>query len=108
MHEHPDQLPYEQGVASGRRGEATQQVLRQPGGAEYAGGELGGRTGVEAAEVDCLGYPPADSDQVGPDFAELGPGEGQYKDRYLLHPLHEVLDEVEEQGVGPLDVVERR
>ncbi len=106
MHEHPDQFPYEQGVAAGRRREATQQVLRKPGSAQHAGGELGGRAGVEAAEVDRLAYPSADGDQVGPDFAKLGPGEGQHKDRYLLHPLHEVLDEVEEQGVGPLDVVD--
>jgi hypothetical protein len=35
----------------------------------------------------------------------FGPGEGHYEDRHL-HPLGEVLDEVEEQGVGPVDVVE--
>ena len=55
--------------------------------------------------MHCLAYPSADTDQVGPDFSKLGSCEGQHEDRHLLHPLHEVLDEVEKQGVGPLDVV---
>ena len=40
------------------------------------GGELGGRPGVEAAEVDRLGYPPADGDQVGPDSRGARAGRG--------------------------------
>ncbi len=106
MHEHPDQLPDEQRITSGRRGQPGQEVLRQPGGTQYACGELSGRAGVEAAEVERLGYPPADSDEVGTDLAELGPGERNHEDWHLSHPLGEVLDEVEEQGVGPVDVVE--
>ncbi len=73
VHEHPDQLAHEQGVASGGRGQAAQELVGQPGGAEHAGGELGGRAGVEAAEVNRLGHPLADSDQLGSDFAKLGP-----------------------------------
>ena len=106
VREHSDQLPHEQRIAAGGRREAAQEFVGQPGGAEHLGGEFGGRAGVEAAEVDRLGHPPADGDEVGPDLAELGPRERQHENRHVLHPLHQVLDEVEQQCVGPLDVVE--
>ena len=106
VREHSDQLAHEQGIAAGGRREAAQEFVGQPGGAEHVGGEFGGRAGVEATEVDRLGHPPADGDEVGPDLAQFGPGEGQHENRHVLHPLDEVLDEVEEQCVGPLDVVE--
>jgi hypothetical protein len=88
------------------RWEAPQEFVRQPGGAEHIGREFGCRTGVEAIEVDRRGHPPTGVDEVGPDLAQLGPGKGKHENRHLLHPLEEVLDEVEQQRVGPLDVVE--
>ena len=94
------------GCLRSTRGGDRSSSSRQTGGAQHAGGELGGRAGVQAAQVDRLGYPSADGDEVGPHLAKLGPGQGHHEDRHTLHPLGEVLDEVEQQGVGPLDVVD--
>ena len=44
---------------------------------------------------------------VGPTFEELRPGEGDDQDRGGPRPLEEVVDEVEQAGVGPLEVLEQ-
>ncbi|WP_328586823.1 hypothetical protein [Mycolicibacterium novocastrense] len=106
VREHPDEFADEQGIASGGRGEAMQQLGRQLGGAQHPGGELGRRPGIEAVEVDGVGDPAAGGDEVGPDLAQLGPGQRQHEHRHVLDPLDHMLDEIQQQAVGPLNVVE--
>ena len=48
--------------------------------------------------------PPAPN--VGPALGQLGPREREHEQRVVARPLEQVLDEVEQAGVGPLEVLE--
>lgn len=47
MGEHPDQLPHEERIATGGRGESSQQLVGQLCGSEYVGGQFGCRIGIK-------------------------------------------------------------
>ena len=86
VREHPDQLPHEQGIAAGGRREAAQEFVGQPGGAQHLGGEFCGGAGVEAAEVDRFGYPPADGDEFGPEYRGVRVGRAPAPEPALPSP----------------------
>ena len=44
--------------------------------------------------------------QPGPDVEQLGPGEAEDHQRRVAHPLGEVLDQLEQRLLGPVDVLE--
>ncbi len=103
--QHPHQLPHEQWIAFGRLRQAGRQFGRELAAAQQLGGQPFGGRGTEAFEGDDLGHPPAGLGQSGPDLADLRAGETDQRGG-PVHPLHEVLEEVEEQRLGPLDVVD--
>ena len=43
---------------------------------------------------------------AGPQLEQLGPGDAEQEDRCVPRPVGDVLDQVEEDGLGPLEVVE--
>ena len=43
---------------------------------------------------------------AGPQLEQLGPGDAEQEDRRVARPVGDVLDQVEEDRLGPLDVVE--
>ena len=59
------------------------------------------RLEVQRAEV-ALPRPPA-----GPAIVQLGPRHGDDEQRMVARPLEQVLDEVQQRGVGPLQILER-
>ena len=49
---------------------------------------------------------PRAAPQAGPALRELGPGQRHHEQRAIARPLDEVLDEVQQRAVGPVDVLE--
>ena len=43
---------------------------------------------------------------AGPELEQLGTGDAEQEDRRVARPVGDVLDQVEEDGLGPLEVVE--
>ena len=43
---------------------------------------------------------------IGTEIEQVGPGEADQQDRYVSRPVGEMLDQVEERGLTPMDVVE--
>ena len=72
---------------------------------DQSGQELGHRVGRQRLEVDrgeaALARAPSGSPLV-----DLGPGQRQDEDPVVAGPLQQILDEVEQAGVGPLHVLE--
>ena len=104
--EHAHELAHEQRVAVGGRREPLDEPGGQPVGAEQPGGERLGGGGVEPVEREHVGDPPAGLGERRAHLAQLGPGEAQQQQRHVLDPLGEVLEEIEQQRLGPLDVVD--
>ena len=106
LEQHPHQLLHEQRIALGGR--------------EYALGEIGGRAGVADQLLDQrparlgaervqlqLGGGGYRAAEVGPDVEQVGPGGGDDQDRHALGLAGEVLDQLEEGRLGPVDVLEQ-
>ena len=106
VHQHAHELPHEQRVAVGGGRQPGNQLRRQMISAEEAGREqLGGRR-VKTVERDDIRHPPPDLGQRRSDVAQLRAGQANEQDRHLSDPLGEVLQEVEQQRLRPLDVVD--
>ena len=73
---------------------------RHEAGQELAHRRLGQRLEVERVEAALAGAP------VGSPLEQLRPGEGDDVDRDAPAPLEEVVDEVEQAGVGEVEVLE--
>ena len=84
--------------AASRRGQVS--------GADDIGGEPHRRPGVEAREGDDVGDESARGYQRGAEVAQLGARADQHEQRDAAPPLDEVLDEVEQQRLRPLEVVD--
>ena len=86
----------EQRLALGGRelpvGEQGVQELLALGGAERLERERGGSQAAAAP--------------AGPDVEQLGPGEADDQQRHVLDALGQVLDQVEQRLLGPVDVLE--
>ena len=75
-------------------------------GAEHVGREPGGRAGVEPVEDDHVGAPARASTSDGRMSRSSGRAAPTTSSGTSRAPLDEVLDEVEQQRLGPVDVVD--
>ena len=104
VHEHADGLDRVQRDALGTCSDRSAQFLGQPG--HEALQERVHRVVGERLESEPGEAPARRRAEPGAALEELGPRESQDEDRLRARPLDEVLDEVEEAGVGPLEVLE--
>jgi hypothetical protein len=73
---------------------------------EQAGGELLGCRIVKAVEGDHVGDPPARFGQPGAHLTQLGASQADERHGHAVDPLGEVFEQIEQLGLGPLDVVD--
>ena len=103
--EHPHRLLEEERVALGLR-----KQLLSVGLAERAVGhqrihELLALDRTERFELDC-GRADAATAPAGPDVEQLRPRERNQEKRRLAHPRRQMLDQLQERLLGPVDVLE--
>ena len=103
--EHLDQFADEERVALGRVRDPFDEIGGQFVGVQQACGELPGGVGIEALEPDRRRDPAARLREFGPQLAELRAGESEQHHR-RGGPLGEVIEQIPEQRLGPLDVVD--
>ena len=75
-------------------------------GADHVGREPHGGPGIEAGERHDVGDEPTRRHQRRAQVAQLGARAHQHQEGCATAPLHQVLDEIEEQRLGPLQVVD--
>ena len=102
---HREHLFDEQWVALGRVEDPRAQLGRDPGLAREAVDQRLRLPGAERLEqqrrrVQLAARPGR------PPVEQVGPGEAEQQDRRIAAPVGHVLDEVEEPGLAPVDVVE--
>ena len=106
--QHAHQLADEQRIAlAGRQhlgGDGGGQIV----GADDVGGEAHGGAGVEAGERQHVGDEPAGRHQRRAHVAQLRPRADQDQERHAAAPLHQVLDQIEQQRLGPVQVVDHQ
>ena len=105
--QHAHQLAEEERIALAGGEHASRDRGGQRVGADHVGGEPGRGRGVEAAERHHVGDEPAGRRQRRARVAQLGSRRGEQEKRHAGAPLHQVLDQVEQQRLGPLEVVDR-
>ena len=106
LHQHAHQLADEERVALADREHASRDRGRQLVGADRIGGEARRRPGVETGERHHVGHDAAGDVERRARVAQLGARRHQQQQRHVGAPLHQVLDEIEEQRLGPLQVVD--
>ena len=106
LHQHAHQLPDEERIALAGGEHLRRDRGGQVGGADHVGREPHGRAGVETAERDHVGNDRARRHERRAQIAELGPRAHQHEERHAGAPLHQVLDEIEKQRLGPVQVVD--
>ena len=100
--QHADDLDDEERVAAGVRGDALGVVVAQAAGLHR---ELGGVT--ERERLDPQRHVVRDAARPArPLLQELPSGDAEHHQRHLAGFLHELLDQVEQHGVGLLQVLE--
>jgi hypothetical protein len=102
-HEHADDLDRVERDPLGARHDPPCRVGRQPrdqAGQELAHRSIRQRLEGQAGEVALAGAP------VRPRVEELGPRQAEHVDRGVSAPLDQVVDEGQQPGVGPLQVLE--
>jgi hypothetical protein len=104
LHEHAHQLADEERVALAGREHAAGERGRQLGRSDDVGREPRRRARVEAASVTNVGNDRARRHEGRVQIAELGPRAHQHEERHAGAPLHQVLDEIEKQRLGPVVV----
>ena len=105
--EHRQDLLHEQGVAFRGLGDPGLRDLRQQGPAQQVlHQDLAVRFG-QRLELDGGGVV-LPSTPTGADVEQLLPGDGDEKDRGTARPVGDVVDEIEERRLAPVDVVEHR
>jgi hypothetical protein len=104
--QHADQLAEEERVALAGGEYAPGHRGRQLSGTDHVGGQPRRRAGVETAEGDDLRHERPDRGERRTCVAQLGARRGQYQQRDVPAPLDQVLDQVEQQRLGPLQVVD--
>ena len=104
--QHAHQLTEEQRVALAGGEHASGNGSRQLTGADNVRSQTRRRAGVETGECDNLCHEAPDSRQRRARVAQLGAGGGQYQQRDLFAPLDQVLDQIEQQRLRPLQIVD--
>ena len=106
LHQHAHQLGDEERVAFARREHSSGNRGRQLAGADHVGRQTGCRAGVETAERHDLGDEAAGCRQRRAGLAQLRSRRHENEQRHVGAPLHEVLGQVEQQRLRPLQVVD--
>ena len=107
VHQHADQLADEEGVALARREHPACDRRGQRLGADHVRGEAHGGARVETAERHHLADQAARGRERGARLAQLRTRRHEHEQRDARPPLHQVLGEVEQERLGPLEVVDR-
>ena len=107
VHEHAHQLADEERVALARGQHPSGDRRRQLVGADHVRGQPRGRAGVETGERHDFVHEAAGCGQRRARVAQLGARRDEHEQRHLGAPLHEVLGQVEQQRLRPLQVVDR-
>ena len=105
VNEHLHEFADEQRVAFRGFGEAVDQVGRELVGVQQASGELAGGVRIEPFEPDRGGDVAPHLGELRAQLAQLWSGESEHHHR-CRDPLREVVEQVPEQRLGPLDVVD--
>ncbi len=103
LDEHPDRLhPVERDAVRPQqdRPDRGRGKTRDEPGEELPHGGVGERPECQGDEVAPARAP------VGAPLKQLRPGERDHQDRVADRPLQEVVDELDEAGVGPLEILE--
>ena len=108
VHQHADQLADEERVALAGRQHAARDRRRQLFGPDDVGGEPRRRARVEAAERRHRRDEVARAGERRAAVAQLRTRGHQDHEPHAGPPLHEVLDQVEQQGLRPLHVVDHQ
>ena len=101
--EHPDRFDRVQRDPVRAGDDRLDRRLRQPGdqaGEQVAHRRRGQRLEIERGEVALARAP------VGPLLEQFRPAERHHVDRRVTAPLHQVVDEVDEAGIGEVEVLE--
>ena len=106
--QHADQLADEERIALAGGQHAPGDRGRQRLRADHVRGQPGRRAGVEPGERHHVADQATGRRQRRARVAQLGPRGSQHQQRHVAAPLHEVLDQVEQQRLRPLDVVDRQ
>ena len=107
LHQHAHQLADEERIALAGGEHAAGDRGRQLVGADHVGGEPGRRAGVETGERHHVGDEAAGVASDERASRSSGRAADEHEQRHVGAPLHQVLDQVEQQRLGPLQVVDR-
>ena len=103
--QHAHQLAQEKRIALAGREHPPGHRRGQRVGADHVGGEPGRGHGVEATEHHHVGRELPGRHERRARVAEIGARRGEEEERHPRAPLHQVLEQVEQQRLGPLEVV---
>ena len=108
MNEHPDELTDEERVALA----GGQHAPCERGGERFRADHVCGQPrrggGVEPGECHHVADEAAGGCKRRARIAQLGPRGREHEQLHVAAPLHEVLDQIEQQRLRPLDVVDRQ
>ena len=105
LEQHPDRLLDEQRVALGLREHVLPRVGRERVVGKQRSEQLLALVMAKRVELDRRRAHAA-SAPSGANVEQLGPGEADEQERRLAHPGGQVLDELEQRLLGPVDVLE--
>ncbi len=108
VHQHAHQLADEERIALAGGEHLGRDRRGQIGGADHVGGEPHRGAGVETTERQHVGDQAARNDERRAHVAQLGSRADQHQQRHAAAPLHQVLDEIEQQRLRPLQVVDHQ
>jgi hypothetical protein len=107
LDEHADQLADEERVALAGREHAARDRGRELLGADHARGEPHRCAAVEAGERDHVGDETSRRRERRARVAQLRAPRREHEQRHAAAPLDQVLDQVEQQRLRPLEIVDR-
>jgi hypothetical protein len=107
VHEHAYQLAEEERVALARGEHAARDRRGERIRADQARGESRRGARVESAEGQGVRHGAARRRERGAHLAQLRARGGEDEQRHARSPLHEVLDQIQQQRLGPVQVVDR-
>ena len=108
LHQHAHQLAHEERVALARGEHLDRDRGGQIGRTDHVRRQPHRRAGVETAEHDHVGDEPAGRRERRAEIAQLRARADQHAERHAAAPLHQVLHQVEEERLRPLQVVDHQ
>ena len=108
VHQHAHQLADEKRVAFAGGEHLGGHRSGQVGGADHRSRKAHGGAGIEAAERDDVGHQAARRHHRRSQVAQFRTRSDQHEERRAAAPLHKVLDQIEQQRLGPVQVVDHQ